>query len=271
MPNPWTGAVYGIQNFQHLKYPGDKGKVVFWMTFLEIRQQNAHSIPDDQAAEMLYNMIKGNTKDFEADLAQYRMMLRYSATHGGPQGHQWAFLSEMFERRLEEEGYDAGDRIKTNYIKSVSTFKAANAAKKGAPKCKFFAANGYCSKGDDCTFSHEVGSGASGSAANQKAGAKAKAKAKAKTKAQTPGPPSKANQGAQAKRPCFPWLMGLCDKTAEACEHDHRQLVDSEVPVFEKYKKAIQIKASKAKAAAKAGSKAKAKPKAKAAAKAKDQ
>ena len=111
-------------------------------------------IPSDDILEGLYKIRKRESEKLKTVLELYNMEIHQKTA--GPDNHR---LKTMVKRRIEQDLRNRNFGARTGNFERIAVVKNQGTHQRGQRilgDCWQWEANGQCSKGDNCSFRHDI-------------------------------------------------------------------------------------------------------------------
>jgi hypothetical protein len=185
--------VYGLAHFAKIQWLGDKDKRKCLATWLEVESLQRNSIPEENRAEMLLDLMKQST-EMQLEVSFYRQRLYQNEGR-----HDDKALLEIFRRTIVMESGTANDKALLQGLNNQNSTKPVKPVNPVTTPCKY----GDACNVAGCQFKHSSPSKGKGkSKGTGKAPSPKDAKNKqpgGKPPGGKPSPKSKANPATPAK------------------------------------------------------------------------
>ena len=164
-------------------------------------------IPSDDILESLYKLrIRGSEK-LKTLLELYNMEIHQKKA--GPDYHRLKTMVKSIEQILHFKNFEArnGNYERNAVVKNQGTKKRGQRA---PGECWQWKANGQCSKGDDCSFRHDMNKRVKSTQPNPSPSSSTLQKER--NASRTRSPRGKSPSGRMSRLPCKDFLKGTCTK-----------------------------------------------------------
>ena len=172
-------------------------------------------IPSDDILESLYKIRIRESEKLKTVLELYNVEIHQKKA--GPDYHR---LKAMVKRSIEQEirnknfGIRNGNFEKNAVVKNQGTKQREQ---RSLGDCWQWKANGQCSKGDNCSFRHDINKRAKSTQPNPSP--RSSTQQSVKNASRTKSPRGRGPSGKMARLPCKHYLKGTC--TTPFCEKWH--------------------------------------------------
>ena len=172
-------------------------------------------IPSDDILEGLYKLRIGESEKLKTVLELYDLEIRQKKA--GPDYHR---LKTMVKRSIEQNLRMKKLEARNENYERNAVFKNQRVKKReqrNLGDCWQWKANGQCSKGDNCSFRHDINKRAKSTQPNSSP--KSSTRQSERNASRTRSPRGKSESGRMSRWPCKDYLKGTC--TTPFCEKWH--------------------------------------------------
>ena len=170
-------------------------------------------IPADDILESLYKLRRRESEKLKTVLELYNMEIRQKKA-----GPDYDRLKTMAKRSIEQnlrmKNFEARNgNFETSAV--VKNHRVKQREHRSVGDCWLWTANGQCSKGDNCSFRHDINKRAKSTQPNPSPGSSTQQSVK--NASRTRSPRGRSPSGKMARLPCKDYLKGtgttlFCDK-----------------------------------------------------------
>ena len=172
-------------------------------------------IPSDQILESLYKLRIRESEKLKTVLELYNMEIHQKKA--GPDYHR---LKTMVKRSIEQNLRMRNFEVRNGNFETSAAVKnqrVKQREQRSLGDCWQWKANGQCSKGDSCSFRHDMNKRAKSTQPNPSP--RSSAQQSVKNASRTRSPRGRSPSGKIARLPCKDYLNGAC--TTPFCEKWH--------------------------------------------------